>query len=56
MVKDLDSKGVDTPPIAQAPVAPIILHYQSHDIVAISMGTGGWVLKCVHYGYSNIGA
>ena len=40
-------KGVDTPPIAQAPATDDAKndHIIGHDLVAISMGTGGWVFK-----------
>ena len=37
-------KGVDTPHSTSARGYDN-LHYHSHDLVAISMGTGGWVFK-----------
>ena len=39
------NKCDETPPTAQAPVAMIIHSIISHDLVAISMGLGGWVFK-----------
>ena len=34
-----------TPPHSTSARGSDNLHYQNHDLVAISMGTGGWVFK-----------